>query len=414
MKEVTKVLFCSANPNETSRLRLDQEYREIDNSLRASNFRDKFELNSSWATTTQDLLQKVVNIEPNIVHFSGHGTDSGIILENSIGNRVIVSGEGLSALFEVFLGKVQCVILNSCYSEKQAKLINNFVPYVIGMSQSLQDSTAISFSSGFYKAIGAGKDIPVSFKLGIASVKLEGLPSSDIPLIISNSKLQVGYESFHVIEQQKRTLSNSDPDKTLIAVDVDDFTVISSRFGRRVGDEIKKIISETISAYLGEIEISFIHNWIVPYSDEYYILIDLNITSAQIVADKIRERISNYDWKSISPELFVTVCCGVASYTIGDTPEDLLIKALLGVKDAKARGKNSTAKGPKYLPNNTNRLTKADKRKVTYFVSGSYETYVKDVLTYGGEEYENATATSMNRFITKQFEEIEKYLSKYS
>lgn len=402
MQKITKVLFCSANPSDTARLRSDKEYREIDRSLRISNYRDQFELISSWATTTQDLLQITITAEPNLVHFSGHGTQSGIILENGIGNTVIVSQEGLGALFELFLGKVNRVILNSCYSENQAELINNFVPYVIGMSHNVPDATAIAFSSGFYKAIGAGKDIPTAFKIGIASVKLEGLPNSEIPVLLINANLLEKIENLSSsveLSHSSKIVQDNSTGKSMIAVDIDDFTVINSKFGRKVGEEIKKIIFEIISEYFQEIQISVAHNWIVPYSDEHYIAVAQSIAEARDMAEQIRERVSNYNWRLVSPELYVTVCCGIASYSYDETPEDTIIKALLGVKEAKAKAKNSLSIGPKYLPSGTNHLTKT----VKYYVSGDYDYYVR----YGGNEY--SLGGSVTEDISQELRTIQNY-----
>lgn len=392
MEKVTKVLFCSANPADLSRLRLDKEYREIEHSLLASNFRDRFELLSIWATTTQDLLQKVLSVDPNIVHFSGHGTSSGIVLENGIGDQVIVSKEGLGALFELFLGKVTCVVLNSCYSDDQAKLIKSFVPYVIGMSHTVPDSTAIAFSSGFYKAIGAGKDIPMSFKAGVASIKLEGLPSAEIPLLLKNGVL-LKRKIAHMTLPQHNAVGHTDSDKSVIVLDVDDFTVINKKFGRDVGNEIKAIIFDVISSFFSEVTIPCIHNWIVPYSDEHYIVINRDLSASIEIAEQIREKIFNYNWQSVSPALFVSVCCGVVSYNSKDTPEEILIKALLGVKEAKFRSKNSMAIGPKYLPSGSNHLIESVMdycSGVSYEVnySGHIRNFWDDVTEYTSRQFE--------------------------
>ncbi|MBD0266169.1 MAG: hypothetical protein ICV78_26665, partial [Tolypothrix sp. Co-bin9] len=103
------------------------------------------------------------------------------------------------------------------------------------------------------------------------------------------------------------------------------FTVINSKFGRQVGHEIKKINYDIISEYYQEIQTSVVHNWIVPYSDEHYIAVAQSISEARDMAEQIRERVSNYNWRVVSPELYVTVCCGIASYSYDETPEATLI-----------------------------------------------------------------------------------------
>jgi hypothetical protein len=46
-----------------------------------------------------------------------------LILENEVGKAVAVSTEALAGLFELFADRVECVVLNACYSEVQAEAI---------------------------------------------------------------------------------------------------------------------------------------------------------------------------------------------------------------------------------------------------------------------------------------------------
>jgi len=52
-----KILFLSTNPLATTRLRLDEESREIDRKIRASEHRDALEVITKWAVRPDDLLQ---------------------------------------------------------------------------------------------------------------------------------------------------------------------------------------------------------------------------------------------------------------------------------------------------------------------------------------------------------------------
>ena len=55
----------------------------------------------------QDLL---LEHEPRIVHFCGHGTgEQGLVLENNAGGEQVVSTEALSNLFALFDKEVECV-----------------------------------------------------------------------------------------------------------------------------------------------------------------------------------------------------------------------------------------------------------------------------------------------------------------
>ncbi|MBN2285882.1 MAG: leucine-rich repeat domain-containing protein [Tissierellales bacterium] len=179
-----KILFLGANPVNTTRLRLDEEVKQIQTNLRIGKERDNLEFRQEWALTTDSLMQAVLDETPEIIHFSGHGHEQGIFLEGEAGKSKVIPTEALAYLFSLFKETVKCVVLNSCYSEKQGEAIKANIPYVIALKFAIPDKCAIAFSTGFYKAIGAGKDIEFAFKLGIAAIKLEGLSEEYLPMLL--------------------------------------------------------------------------------------------------------------------------------------------------------------------------------------------------------------------------------------
>ncbi len=181
--EKVRILFLGAN-SASSPLELDREVKKIQTSLKLAKERENLELKQEWAVTVETLMQAMLDESPTIVHFSGHGNESGIILQDDMGEPKVVSTDALSSLFKLFKDTVRCVVLNSCYSEHQARVIRRHIPYVIGMRSSIPDPTAAAFSLGFYKALGAGKDIPFAFEMGKASIKLEEGDSSESMLVL--------------------------------------------------------------------------------------------------------------------------------------------------------------------------------------------------------------------------------------
>lgn len=184
ISEVIKILFLGASPIDEVRLRLDEELRDIEAGLRLATLRDQFDLKSKWAITTKTLQQAMVEENPAIVHFSGHGDTDGIAVVDSLGNSKLIENGALGGLFELFSGCTKCVVLNSCYSESQAREIAKHIPYVIGMKSSVEDKAAIAFSVGFYTALGAGKDIAFAYRMGTVAIKLEGISGSEIPVLL--------------------------------------------------------------------------------------------------------------------------------------------------------------------------------------------------------------------------------------
>jgi CHAT domain len=179
-----KILFVSANPNDSSRIRIDEEYREIKEGINLSDLRTKFDLQIATAARVKDLRREILNKSPNIVHFSGHGAKQGIYLEDDNGNSHLVPKDALNRFFELFQNEIKCVILNACYSKEQAEGISESIEYVIGMNDAVPDRAAILFSIGFYDAMGAGKNIEEAFKFGVNSIDMNNINGGEIPELI--------------------------------------------------------------------------------------------------------------------------------------------------------------------------------------------------------------------------------------
>jgi hypothetical protein len=186
-KQVITVLFLAANPSDTQPLRLDEEIRLIDQLLRQSEFRDRFDIRQHWAVRVTDIQGLLLRYQPDVVHFSGHGSPSSeIILEDAQGESRAVPAHALSRLFFVLKDNIRCVVLNACYSENQAKAIAQHIDCVVGMSKSVGDQAAISFASSFYQALGYGRDVQTAFELGCLEIDLENLKEQDTPRLIAD------------------------------------------------------------------------------------------------------------------------------------------------------------------------------------------------------------------------------------
>lgn len=192
MSEKKNILILAANPKTTDHLRLDKEIREIREGLRRSKYRDLFEIESRVAVRIKDFQRALLDHNPYIVHFTGHGNKDGIYVEDDMGMPFSVKREALPELFELFKDKVECVILSACFSKSQANLIRRHINYVIGMKRDILDDAAIEFAIGFYDALGAGRNVEDSFKLGIIAAKFEHPDQSSIPILIKKPKEEAG------------------------------------------------------------------------------------------------------------------------------------------------------------------------------------------------------------------------------
>ncbi len=178
------ILLLAADPTDATRLRLGEELREIQQKLQLAALRDRFILQQRWSVRPEDLSQAMLDTNPQVVHFSGHGTKTGALcFEDNNGESLIIQPDALAALFEQFKDQVVCVLLNACYSESQAQAIAQHVDCVIGMNQAIGDKAAIAFSVGFYQALGAGRAVEDAYKLGCVQIRLRGIPEHLTPIL---------------------------------------------------------------------------------------------------------------------------------------------------------------------------------------------------------------------------------------
>ena len=123
MREKTTILILTANPKNTDRLRIDEEVREIRDTLKSSSFRERFDVQDRLAVRPKDIQQALLDVQPQIVQFSGHGAQDGLMIENNSGEEILARPEALGNLFKLFPGQVECVFLNACFSQPQAEAI---------------------------------------------------------------------------------------------------------------------------------------------------------------------------------------------------------------------------------------------------------------------------------------------------
>ncbi|MHC5779829.1 CHAT domain-containing protein [Nostoc sp.] len=178
------ILVLASSPTNEARLRLDKEVREIDEGLRRSQHREKFTLQQRWAVRPDDLRRALLDFNPEIVHFCGHGSgDDGLALENDAGLAQLVPTEALVNLFKRFATRgLECVVLNACYSEIQANAIAQHIDYVVGMNSKIGDDAAIKFAVGFYDELGAGWSYEDAYNGGCDAIALQGIPEEHTPV----------------------------------------------------------------------------------------------------------------------------------------------------------------------------------------------------------------------------------------
>lgn len=185
-----QITFLAANPLSSKRLALDEEARSIEKKVRDAKHRDLVTFRTRWAVRPEDLQQVLLEDEPVVVHFSGHGGGAiGIVLHSQDQDAEnLVAEDALVDLFRVLKDDIRVVVLNACYSEVQALAIVKEIDFVVGMSDSVADDAARVFAAAFYRGLAFGRSVQTAFDLGINELRLVGLDDEDdIPQLLVRS-----------------------------------------------------------------------------------------------------------------------------------------------------------------------------------------------------------------------------------
>ncbi|MFI4912641.1 MAG: CHAT domain-containing protein [Sedimentisphaeraceae bacterium JB056] len=178
--EQITVLFFASNPHLD--LRLDEEMRAIDEMVRKSEHRDSVILQSKWAVRPADILQGINEYSPQIIHFSGHGSETGeLVLQDDAGQAKLIDVDAMVQVMVASSSSIRFAFLNACYSHEQAMAIVEYVEAAIGMNAPIGDNAAKIFASQFYSAIGFGKSVKEAFEQAKALLMMEGIKEVDTP-----------------------------------------------------------------------------------------------------------------------------------------------------------------------------------------------------------------------------------------
>ena len=201
------ILFLAANPSETTRLALDEECAAIERELRMTTGRDDFEFRSKWAVSVDEVMRALNELQPTVIHFSGHGGGSsgvyvhhvrrwprlahrdidimataGIQLQDEQRRPQHVSACALTQMIGSAAPSARLVVLNACFSDVVADTLRRVVDCVVGMRGAVGDEAARSFAVGFYRALGHRRSVGNAVEQAVATLAAKCLPDEHLPI----------------------------------------------------------------------------------------------------------------------------------------------------------------------------------------------------------------------------------------
>jgi hypothetical protein len=191
-KKHLTILYLTASPPEEVRLRVDAEVRLVMEAIRKSNFRDNVSIHYRPAADLNSLIDGLNEVTPQIVHFSGHGNETGLATDSGrIGERAVgdLSFDLLAKAIGATDTPPQIVVLSACKSSGAKKALLTVTQILISMQETISDIAATAFAPRFYTALASGQSVETAFKQGKVAVEAVSISETDTPEIYSNPKV---------------------------------------------------------------------------------------------------------------------------------------------------------------------------------------------------------------------------------
>ena len=177
-----KVLLLGANPVDAQVLRLDEGVRNISDEIDSSRMREVFEVMPHLAMRPSDLQRFLLKYQPDIVHFSGHGTvDGEMVFEDETGKSKPIDKSALATVFRLHKNNIRLIFFNACFSKSQAEAISSVIDYTIGIHQDVSDNATIAFGAAFYRALAYECSVETAFESAKVELDILGIPGSKRP-----------------------------------------------------------------------------------------------------------------------------------------------------------------------------------------------------------------------------------------
>jgi esterase/lipase superfamily enzyme len=213
------ILVLAANPQSTDRLELEREADLIRSQLAKGRYGKDFEVRTEIGVRIEDLRRYLSEHQPKIVHVVGQGSATGEIELADGSDRVAaVTPDEIAKLFATEKQQIECVILNSCFSEELADALMEFIPCTIGIEDKY-NCPADTFISKFYGGIFAGKGYYGAYELGRKQI-----PASEreetLPCLMTIDRTLLGvppeYDLPPVVRGHKNSSQSSQTDAPIV------------------------------------------------------------------------------------------------------------------------------------------------------------------------------------------------------
>lgn len=167
----TKILYLSSSPSDLIKLQVEEEFRTIYENIN----QDFFEMQSESKTKISDIQAVIYESQPDIIHFSGHGSSKNIIFETERNVSADIFKPAFIRIFQNLKKRPELIFLNACQTYNNLDDLSYIIDFVIATDRKVSDPTAIKFARNFYRFLSLGASVKSSFNLAGNQFDIERL-----------------------------------------------------------------------------------------------------------------------------------------------------------------------------------------------------------------------------------------------
>jgi len=167
-KKKLRILFFGIDFYDYEYIEINKEYQKLNDIIKKSNYKDYIELIPGFAIERENVQQKISENQPDIIHFSGHGSKG--IGPNFLGDKQNSESDYERELLEIlenYKDVIKIIFFNTCYTQDIAEKASEFNAYTIGVKHLTNPEGAIMFATSFYEFLSYGDTLLNSYNYAI-------------------------------------------------------------------------------------------------------------------------------------------------------------------------------------------------------------------------------------------------------
>ena len=171
-----RVLIIFSNPPGQTPLRLDREDKLL--ASLARRHEQGVTVERLHASEVDDIHHLILGNHYDVIHFSGHGSPSGIFLDRSNlqPGAELITAPRLRSLLALANMPPLVVVFLCCYSDEAITTLADVAPFVITAVGLVDDEACLHFTAGLYERLFVGSGVASAFDHAIHLLRSKALP----------------------------------------------------------------------------------------------------------------------------------------------------------------------------------------------------------------------------------------------